>query len=48
MDNKNLYLDAARRAAEWHAKYRDRMRQCKFDTIAVHGLYSMEEALDFN
>ena len=48
MDNKNLYLDAAKRAGEWHAQYRDRMRQCKFDTIAVHGLYSMEEALDFN
>jgi O-acetylhomoserine/O-acetylserine sulfhydrylase-like pyridoxal-dependent enzyme len=25
-----------------------RMRQCRFDTIAVHGLYTMEEALNNN
>ena len=25
-----------------------RMRQCRFDTIAVHGLYTMEEALENN
>jgi O-acetylhomoserine/O-acetylserine sulfhydrylase-like pyridoxal-dependent enzyme len=24
------------------------MKQCRFDTIAVHGIYSMQEALDFN
>lgn len=24
------------------------MRRCRFDTIAVHGIYSMQEALDFN
>ena len=24
------------------------MKNCRFDTIAVHGIYSMQEALDFN
>ena len=24
------------------------MKKCRFDTIAVHGLYSMQEAIDFN
>ena len=24
------------------------IKQCRFDTIAVHGLYSMNEALNFN
>jgi hypothetical protein len=24
------------------------MKKCRFDTIAVHGIYSMQEALDFN
>jgi len=42
------YLDAAKRAMEWHAEYRKNLRTCRFDTIAVHGLYSMQEALDFN
>jgi len=48
MDGKKHYLDAAKRAMQWHADYRNKMRACKFDTIAVHGLYSMQEALDFN
>ncbi len=48
MDGKKHYLDAAKQAAEWHEKNRARMRNCRFDTIAVHGLYSMQEALDFN
>jgi len=34
---------AARRAADIAA-----IKQCRFDTIAVHGLYSMNEALNFN
>ncbi len=42
------YLDAAKRAMEWHSEYRKNLRACRFDTIAVHGLYSMQEALDFN
>jgi O-acetylhomoserine/O-acetylserine sulfhydrylase-like pyridoxal-dependent enzyme len=48
MDGKEKYLEAAKKAMEWHSEYRNKMRQCRFDTIAVHGLYSMEEALDFN
>ncbi|PKN46286.1 MAG: O-acetylhomoserine aminocarboxypropyltransferase/cysteine synthase [Deltaproteobacteria bacterium HGW-Deltaproteobacteria-17] len=46
--SKQKYLDAAKRAMEWHAEYRKNMRDCRFDTIAVHGLYSMQEALDYN
>ncbi len=50
MENKgvNYYVEAARRAMEWHEKQRAEMRQCRFDTIAVHGIYSMQESLDFN
>jgi O-acetylhomoserine/O-acetylserine sulfhydrylase-like pyridoxal-dependent enzyme len=42
------YLDAARRSQEWHRAHIDAMKRCRFDTIAVHGIYSMQEALDFN
>ena len=42
------YLNAARRAVAWHREYRKQMSQCRFDTIAAHGVYSMQEALDFN
>ena len=45
---KQHYIDAARRAIAWHQENIDRMRHCRFDTIAVHGIYSMQEALDFN
>jgi len=48
MSGKQHYLDAAKKAMDWHAEYRKSMRNCRFDTIAVHGLYSMQEALDFN
>jgi len=48
MDGKNRYLEAAKKAADWHAQYRNLMRKCRFDTIAVHGMYSMQESLDFN
>lgn len=34
---------AARRAADMAA-----IKKCRFDTIAVHGMYSMNEALNFN
>jgi O-acetylhomoserine/O-acetylserine sulfhydrylase-like pyridoxal-dependent enzyme len=44
----NNYIDATGRAGRWHAENLNRMRQCRFDTIAVHGIYSMQEALDFN
>jgi O-acetylhomoserine/O-acetylserine sulfhydrylase-like pyridoxal-dependent enzyme len=42
------YTEAAVRAMKWHADYRRKMKSCRFDTIAVHGIYSMQEALDFN
>jgi O-acetylhomoserine/O-acetylserine sulfhydrylase-like pyridoxal-dependent enzyme len=42
------YTEAAKRAAAWHQDYLKAMKKCRFDTIAVHGIYSMEEALDFN
>lgn len=42
------YRQAAQRSAQWHADYRKRMKKLRFDTIAVHGVYSMQEALDFN
>jgi O-acetylhomoserine/O-acetylserine sulfhydrylase-like pyridoxal-dependent enzyme len=42
------YTEAAKRAAAWHQDYLKAMKKCKFDTIAVHGVYSMQEALDFN
>jgi O-acetylhomoserine/O-acetylserine sulfhydrylase-like pyridoxal-dependent enzyme len=45
---KKHYIDAARRAIDWHHDYVNQMRKCRFDTIAVHGIYSMQEALDFN
>src|SRR5210317_1701097 len=45
---KNHYVDAAKRAMKWHQENIDKMKSCRFDTIAVHGIYSMQEALDFN
>ncbi|MBU1101485.1 MAG: PLP-dependent transferase [Bacteroidetes bacterium] len=46
--NLEHYVDAGKRATQWHADHKKRMKECKFDTIAVHGIYSMQEALDFN
>jgi len=50
MENEGmeLYLRSAQQAAEWHRNNKKIMKQCRFDTIAVHGIYSMQEALDFN
>lgn len=48
MDGKQRYLEAAQQAVQWKENYRNQMRNSRFDTIAVHGLYSMQEALDFN
>lgn len=48
MDGKQNYLDAAMRAMEWHKAHRKQLGECRFDTLAVHGLYSLQEALDFN
>ena len=42
------YVAAAGEAARRHAADLATIRKCRFDTIAVHGLYTMEEALDFN
>lgn len=43
-----FYKEAAARSAKWHSEYIIKMKKCRFDTIAVHGVYSMQEALDFN
>lgn len=50
MDTKGtqFYIQAGKRAMEWHKQNIEKMKQCRFDTIAVHGIYSMQEALDFN
>jgi O-acetylhomoserine/O-acetylserine sulfhydrylase-like pyridoxal-dependent enzyme len=45
---KNFYIEAAKRAMGWHKSHLENMRNKRFDTIAVHGIYSMQEALDFN
>ena len=42
------YIAAAKAAAQRHAEDAARMRTCRFDTIAVHGLYTMAESLDYN
>ncbi|PLX21188.1 MAG: O-acetylhomoserine aminocarboxypropyltransferase/cysteine synthase [Marinilabiliales bacterium] len=44
----NHYIEAGKRAMNWHNEYKKKIKNCKFDTIAVHGVYSMQEALDFN
>ena len=44
----NFYIQAGQRALAWHKAHIENMKRCKFDTIAVHGIYSMQEALDFN
>jgi O-acetylhomoserine/O-acetylserine sulfhydrylase-like pyridoxal-dependent enzyme len=43
-----FYKQAGMRAMQWHAENIAKMKKCRFDTIAVHGIYSMQEALDFN
>jgi len=50
METKGVlfYVEAARRAADWHKNHLAAMKKCRFDTIAVHGIYSMQESLDFN
>ncbi len=42
------YVAAAEEAARRRAADIAAIRKCRFDTIAVHGLYTMAEALDFN
>jgi O-acetylhomoserine/O-acetylserine sulfhydrylase-like pyridoxal-dependent enzyme len=43
----NRYRNAASRSQQWHEQHREKMKRSRFDTIAVHGIYSMQEALDF-
>ncbi len=43
-----FYRKAADRSNRWHEEHTREMKKCRFDTIAVHGVYSMQEALDFN
>ena len=42
------YVAAAKQAAERRAAEVAAIRACRFDTIAVHGLYSMREAIENN
>ena len=42
------YVKAAQQAMAQREKDIATMKQCRFDTIAVHGLYTMNESLDFN
>ena len=44
----DFYVKAGHRALQWHNENIAKMKKCNFDTIAVHGIYSMQEALDFN
>ena len=50
MNSKGVdyYKEAAFRSMQWHQENIKRMKNCRFDTISVHGVYSMQEALDFN
>jgi len=47
-DGVKHYTDAAKRAMDWHSERKKEIKKQRFDTIAVHGLYSMQEALDYN
>ncbi len=42
------YLEKAQEAAKERSRDLRKIRKCRFDTIAVHGLYTMNEALNFN
>ena len=42
------YISEAKKIAAQREKVVQRMKSMKFDTIAVHGLYSVEEALEHN
>jgi O-acetylhomoserine/O-acetylserine sulfhydrylase-like pyridoxal-dependent enzyme len=47
-DGVAKYVKAAEKAAARREEDIAAMRKCRFDTIAVHGLYTMSEALDYN
>jgi len=43
------YVDAAQKAVAERERYKkDVVKNWKFDTIAVHGMYSVQEALEKN
>jgi O-acetylhomoserine/O-acetylserine sulfhydrylase-like pyridoxal-dependent enzyme len=42
------YIEEAKKNLKQKRKQLDRVKKLKFDTIAVHGLYTVEEALDRN
>jgi hypothetical protein len=42
------YVKAAKEFLKQKEKHLERVKNYKFDTIAVHGLYTMEEALNLN
>jgi O-acetylhomoserine/O-acetylserine sulfhydrylase-like pyridoxal-dependent enzyme len=42
------YVELARKTAARRALELEQVRRLRFDTIAVHGLYTVSEALDFN
>jgi len=42
------YIDKAAKVLAEEAKYREKMKKCHFDTIAVHGMYSVQESLENN
>jgi len=42
------YIEEAKKYLKQKKKQLDRVKKLKFDTIAVHGLYTVEEALDRN
>ena len=46
--DKKKYLAAAAAMADQRSKELADMKKCRFDTIAVHGLYTMSESLNFN
>ena len=42
------YMEEAKKFLAKRQKQLERIQNYKFDTLAVHGLYSVEEALDMN
>lgn len=42
------YIEESKKIAAQRERHLKRVKSLKFDTIAVHGLYSVEEALDLN
>jgi len=43
-DGVQEYVEKARQYMSERQAHRDRVRNLRFDTIAVHGMYSAEEA----